>query len=147
MSVVDTKIPKLGILSDVAGRVADCDSDISELKWQPIAVGGAAALCEIAQSCRALCDPTDCSPARLLCAGDSPGKNTGLLEKGKDEDSMKWFLAFEAILEIRYHFTPADNKLEPIIDLIKHAFLYLWKLLFPPATGFPLIFGTIPSQK
>lgn len=70
MSVVDTKIPKLGILSDVAGRVADCDSDISELKWQPIAVGGAAALCEVAQSCRALCDPTDCSPPKArLCRG------------------------------------------------------------------------------
>ena len=32
MSVVDTKIPKLGILSNVAGRVADCDLDISSFK-------------------------------------------------------------------------------------------------------------------
>ena len=60
---------------------------------------------------------------------------------------MKWLLAFEAVLEIRYHFTPADSKLEPIIDLIKHAFLYLWKSPFPPAIGFPLIFGAILSQK
>ena len=29
-------------------------------------------------TCRTLCDPTDCSPARLFCPGDSPGKNTGV---------------------------------------------------------------------
>ena len=27
---------------------------------------------------RSLCNPRDCSPARLLCAWDSPGKKTGL---------------------------------------------------------------------
>ena len=28
------------------------------------------------QSCPILCDPVDCSPPRLLCPWDSPGKNT-----------------------------------------------------------------------
>ena len=32
---------------------------------------------EFAQSCPTLCSPMDCSPARLLCPWDSPGKNTG----------------------------------------------------------------------
>ena len=32
----------------------------------------------VAQSCPTLCDPMDCSPARLLCPWDSPGKNTGV---------------------------------------------------------------------
>ena len=27
---------------------------------------------------RLFCDPVDCSPARLLCPGDSPGKNIGV---------------------------------------------------------------------
>ena len=31
-----------------------------------------------AQSCLTLCDPMDCSPARLLCPWGSPGKNTGV---------------------------------------------------------------------
>lgn len=35
----------------------------------------------------------------------------------KGEGSRTWLPAFEAILEIRYHFTPTDNKLEPIINL------------------------------
>ena len=30
-----------------------------------------------AQSCLTLCDPVDCSPARLLCPWDSPGQDTG----------------------------------------------------------------------
>ena len=30
------------------------------------------------QSCPTLCDPMDCSPPRLLCPRDSPGKNTGV---------------------------------------------------------------------
>ena len=30
------------------------------------------------QSCPTLCNPVDCSPARLLCPWDSPGKNTGV---------------------------------------------------------------------
>ena len=30
------------------------------------------------QLCPTLCDPTDCSPARLLCPWDFPGKNTGV---------------------------------------------------------------------
>ena len=30
------------------------------------------------QSCPTLCDPIDCSPLRLLCPWDSPGKNTGV---------------------------------------------------------------------
>ena len=34
---------------------------------------------KVAQSCLTLCDPMDCSPARLLCPWDSPGKNTGVL--------------------------------------------------------------------
>ena len=33
---------------------------------------------EVAQSCPTLCDPMDCSLARLLCLWDSPGKNTGV---------------------------------------------------------------------
>lgn len=40
------------------------------------------------------------------------------LRSGKGEGSTKWLPAFEAILEIRYHFTPTDNKLEPIINLM-----------------------------
>ena len=28
--------------------------------------------------CRTLCNPMDCSPARLLCPWNSPGKNTGV---------------------------------------------------------------------
>lgn len=38
------------------------------------------------------------------------------LGRGKGEDSRKWLPDFEAILEIRYHFTPTDNKLEPIFN-------------------------------
>ena len=30
------------------------------------------------QSCPTLCDPMDCSPPRLLCLWNSPGKNTGV---------------------------------------------------------------------
>ena len=30
------------------------------------------------QSCPTLCDPMNCSPSRLLCPWDSPGKNTGV---------------------------------------------------------------------
>ena len=30
----------------------------------------------VAQSCPTLCDPVDCSPLRLLCPSNSPGKNT-----------------------------------------------------------------------
>ena len=36
------------------------------------------AMCVCAQSCPALCDPMDCSPARLLCLWDFPSKNTGV---------------------------------------------------------------------
>ena len=32
----------------------------------------------VAKSCLNLCDPMDCSPTRLLCPWDSPGKNTGV---------------------------------------------------------------------
>ena len=35
-------------------------------------------VCLVAQLCLTLCDPMDCSPARLLCSWDSPGKNTGV---------------------------------------------------------------------
>ena len=31
----------------------------------------------VAQSCMTFCDPMDCSPPRLLCAWNSPSKNTG----------------------------------------------------------------------
>ena len=30
------------------------------------------------QSCPTLCNPIDCTPTRLLCSWDSPGKNTGV---------------------------------------------------------------------
>ena len=30
------------------------------------------------QSCMTLCDPMDCSPTRLLCPWDSPGKDNGV---------------------------------------------------------------------
>ena len=32
----------------------------------------------VARSCLTLCDPKDCSPTRLLCSWDSPGRNTGV---------------------------------------------------------------------
>ena len=32
--------------------------------------------CLVAHSCPTLCDPKDCKPARLLCPGHFPGKNT-----------------------------------------------------------------------
>ena len=32
----------------------------------------------VIQSCPTLCDHMDCSPTRLLCAWDSPGKNSGV---------------------------------------------------------------------
>ena len=32
----------------------------------------------VAQSCMTFCDPMDCSPPRLLCAWNSPSKNTGV---------------------------------------------------------------------
>ena len=35
-------------------------------------------VCAVIQSCLTLCDPMDCSPSRLLCPWNSPGKNTGL---------------------------------------------------------------------
>ena len=34
--------------------------------------------CMCAQSCPTLCNPVDCSPPRLLCSWDYPGKNTRL---------------------------------------------------------------------
>ena len=43
-------------------------------KWAPHAL----CVCLVAQSCLTLCDPVDSSPSRLLCARDSPGKNTGV---------------------------------------------------------------------
>ena len=33
---------------------------------------------KLVQSCLTRCNPTDCSPAKLLCPWDSPGKNTGV---------------------------------------------------------------------
>ena len=35
-------------------------------------------LCVVAQSCPALCDPTDCSPPGSSVHGDSPGQNAGV---------------------------------------------------------------------
>ena len=35
-------------------------------------------LCLVAQSCRTLCNPKDCSPPGSSVHGDSPGKNTGV---------------------------------------------------------------------
>ena len=35
-------------------------------------------VCLVAQLCLTLCDPMDCSPARLLCPWDSPGQKTGM---------------------------------------------------------------------
>ena len=35
-------------------------------------------LCVVAQSCPALCDPTECSPPGSSLHGDSPGQNTGV---------------------------------------------------------------------
>ena len=32
----------------------------------------------VIQSCPTLCDPMDCSPARLLCPWDFPDKNIGV---------------------------------------------------------------------
>ena len=34
--------------------------------------------CVLTQSCLTLCDHKDCSPPRLLCPGDFPGKNSGM---------------------------------------------------------------------
>ena len=47
---------------------------LSEFREMPIY----ALLLLFSQLYRSLCDPRDCSPARLLCAWDSPGKKTGL---------------------------------------------------------------------
>ena len=33
---------------------------------------------KVTQSCPTLCDPMDCSPARLLCPWDPPGKKTAV---------------------------------------------------------------------
>ena len=33
--------------------------------------------CSVTQMCPTLCDPLDCSPSRLLCPWDFPGKHTG----------------------------------------------------------------------
>ena len=38
-------------------------------------------LCLAAQSCSTLCNPVDCSPPGLSLSGDSPGKNTRILER------------------------------------------------------------------
>ena len=35
-------------------------------------------VCVCAQSCLTLCNPVDCSPTRLLCPWNFPGKNTGV---------------------------------------------------------------------
>ena len=35
-------------------------------------------VCMLIQLCLTLCDPKDCSPDRLLCPWNSPGKNTGV---------------------------------------------------------------------
>ena len=32
----------------------------------------------LCSTCPTLCNPMDCSPTRLLCPRDSPGKNTGV---------------------------------------------------------------------
>ena len=34
--------------------------------------------CSVTKSCPTLCNPIDCSPNRLLCPQDFPGKNTGV---------------------------------------------------------------------
>ena len=39
---------------------------------------GCVCVCVRAQSCTTLCNPMDCSPARLLCPWDSTGENTGV---------------------------------------------------------------------
>ena len=36
------------------------------------------AVCSVTRVCQGLCDPLDCSPVRLLCPQDFPGKNTGM---------------------------------------------------------------------
>ena len=37
--------------------------------------------CVLTQSCPTLCDPTGCSPPRLPCPWDSPGKDTGVVRR------------------------------------------------------------------
>ena len=34
--------------------------------------------CSVAKSCSTICDPTACSPARLLCPWDFPGEDNGV---------------------------------------------------------------------
>ena len=64
------------------GQSSEVDNDhlrgSSELKKLDKWVLHELCVCLVVQSCLTLCDPMDCSPARLLCPWDSPGKNTGV---------------------------------------------------------------------
>ena len=47
--------------------------------WASWSIFWISAVCvKLLQSCLTLCNPTDCSSARLLCPWNSPGKNTGV---------------------------------------------------------------------
>ena len=49
-----------------------------DLVYNEVKFTGHRDCCLVAQSCPTLCDPVDCSPTRLLCPWDFPGKNTGV---------------------------------------------------------------------
>ena len=51
----------------------------------------------VTQSSLTLCDPMDCSPAKILCPWDSPGKNTGVVCHTSPKNTVKisktWFFS------------------------------------------------------
>ena len=50
----------------------------------------------VIQSCLTLCNPMDCSPIRLLCPRNSPGKNTGVGSHSlPDPEIAPWSLALQ----------------------------------------------------
>ena len=78
-------------------------------------------VCLVAQSGLSLCNPTDCTPARLFCPQDSPGKNTGvgchflLLEnsEGRIKNAgliaRDWVLALVLLLPGMWTSKPRDQ--------------------------------------
>ena len=65
-------------LWDVGSYFPDQESNQSPLQWKHAALTTGPPGVLVSQSCLALCDFVDCSPARLLCLWNSPGKNTGV---------------------------------------------------------------------
>ena len=89
------------------------------------------------QSCPTLCDPMDCKHARLLCPGDSPGKNTG----------VGCHALLQGILNLKWKllvYLSANSNIWVSIGLFDWLFSLLW-IAFCHFFAFLIIFEWLPG--